>query len=166
MASVQDLQRKLLTALQQLLALVRPQTSTSQTIYNVAVACLGKHITLDATVPPDLGCAEAVSYMLETAGITGLPAKGEAGTAELYAWLKLNKQFVQTTTPVAGDIVISPTGMSSKASPHGHTGIVGKNGILSNDSDTGLLLEKYTLQTWAQFFGLTEGFPVFYFHAL
>lgn len=166
MTTVPDLQRQLLAALQHLLALVQPTSTTNQRIYDESVKCLHTHVTLDSTVPPELGCAEAVSYVLEQAGITDLPPKGIAGTAALYQWLKLNKQFVQTQNPVFGDIIISPSGMSSKASPHGHTGIVAKNGILSNDSDTGLFMEKYTLQTWTQFFGTIEGFPVFYFHAI
>lgn len=135
----------------------------SQSIYSEAKACLHLHVTLDESVPSDVGCAEAVSYVLKAAGVTGLPQVGIAGTSDLWAWLRQN--FSQVTNPLPGDIVISPTGTSSLGSSHGHTGIVGQFGILSNDSDTGLFLEKYTVQTWQQFFGHALGFPVFYFRA-
>lgn len=137
------------------------QPTLSQAIYTTAAAVLGTHITLDASVPPDLGCAEAVSYILTKAGIPNIPPEGFPGTAGLYTWLQAN--FILTTTPQAGDVVISPTGTSTTGSPHGHTGIVAKYGILSNDSDTGLFLEKYTQASWETYFHGTEGFPVFYY---
>lgn len=137
-------------------------TVTQLRIYNTAAAALGKHITLDPSVPPDLGCAEAVSYVLKMSGFL-LPEAGIAGTSALYIWLQRN--FIPVTNPIFGDIIISPTGFSSIGSSHGHTGIVAKYGILSNDSDTGLFLEKYTLTSWHQYFAVTEGFPVFYFRS-
>lgn len=133
----------------------------NQQIYEEAKSCLRKHITLDPSVPPDVGCAEAVSYVLKLAGVRGFPTTGIAGTSVLYSWLKANATEVKT--PVAGNIIISPTGMSSINSPHGHVGIVANFGVLSNDSDSGLFMEKYTLETWAQYFGEVEGFPVIYF---
>lgn len=131
-------------------------------IYTAAAKCYEKHITLDPSVPFDLGCAEAVSYVLKVSGIV-FPTEGIAGTAALYTWLQ--QHFILVVNPLPGDVVISPTGFSSKNSPHGHTGIVAKYGILSNDSDTGLFLEKYTIASWHQYFGVTEGFPVFYFRS-
>lgn len=172
MSTIQTLQLQLLAALEKLLAnykaaIVPPiQTPAAAAIYAEAASCLGKPITLDSTVPPDLGCAEAVTYVLKNASIAGIPATGIPGTAALYAWLNTNPEFVLTTTPRAGDVVISPTGTSTISSPHGHTGIVANYGILSNDSDTGLFLEKYTQATWQQYFNGVEGFPVYYFHHL
>lgn len=130
-------------------------------IYTAAKSCLDKSITLDATVPSDLGCAEAVSYVLQKAGIQGIPPIGYAGTSDLYTWLQ--QHFTAVTDPLPGDVVISPTGTSSIGTPHGHTGIVALYGILSNDSDTGLFMEKYTLASWQQYFGVALGFPVYYF---
>jgi hypothetical protein len=137
-------------------------TVTQLRIYNAAAACLEKHITLDPSVPGELGCAEAVSYVLKQAGYI-LPEEGIAGTAALYVWLQ--QHFTPVSVPQYGDVIISPSGMSTKGSPHGHTGIVAKYGILSNDSDSGLFLEKYTLASWATYFHTTEGFPVFYFRS-
>lgn len=138
-----------------------PVLTSTNKIYLEAKACLDKHITLDPSVPPDLGCAEAVSFVLKNAGVQNLPTNGYAGTHDLYIWLK--NHSTQVTTPQAGDVIISPTGTSTINSPHGHTGIVALYGILSNDSDTGLFMEKYTLDTWNKYFHGVEGFPVYYF---
>lgn len=130
-------------------------------VYTVAKNCLHTHVTLDPTVPADVGCAEAVSYVLKNAGAIGFPVTGFASTSLLYAWLRNNAQRVMIPQP--GDVVISPSGTSTKGTLHGHTGIVAKFGILSNDSDTGLFMEKYTQSSWQMFFGVKLGFPVLYF---
>lgn len=132
------------------------------TIYEIAKSCLGKHITLNENVPPELGCAEAISYILKQAGYT-LPEGGFAGTYDLYKWLLAN--FNQRDIPIVGDIIISPTGTSSKQAKHGHVGCLGKYGILSNHSDTGLFLEVFTLQKWQDYYGDLLGFPVYFFRA-
>ena len=119
-------------------------TFHSSNIYKIAKDCLGKHITEDPNVDPNLGCAEAVSYVLEQAGYD-LGSLGIEGTSELYTWLQ--NHFTQVVNPLAGDIIISPTGTSTTGSPHGHVGIVAKYGILSNSSSSGLFLENFDLGT-------------------
>lgn len=164
--STRELQLRLLAAYQQLLSLfvtVTPGT-VATAIYTEASKCLDTHITLNSAVPPDLGCAEAVSFVLKNAGVEGIPVAGFAGTAALYAWLNKSSSWVLTSTPVPGDIVISPTGMSSIGSEHGHVAVYAKYGLLSNDSDTGLFLEKYTMTSWNKYFGTTLGFPTYVFH--
>lgn len=153
--------RKKIVDLTKQIADLQVQLSISGSIYLAAKTCLHTHITLDPSVPKELGCAEAVSFVLKKAGVSGLPGAGFPGTSALYSWLGANFQIV--TSPMPGDVIISPTGTSSISSPHGHTGIVAQYGVLSNDSDTGLWLEKYTLDTWKTYFGDTLGFPIYYF---
>lgn len=164
--TILNLQKQLLALLQQLLAIqtAKPATSvTSASIYTAAKNSLHKHMTLDPSVPADVGCAEAVSAVLKLAGVA-VPEGGIASTATMYEWLKNSPWFVQTGNPVQGDIIISPTGTSTKGVAHGHVGIVAQYGVLSNNSDTGLWLEAYTLASWKQYFNGIEGFPVIYFH--
>lgn len=145
-------------------------------IYEVAKSCLNKQITLDPNIPHELGCAEAVSYVLKKAGydvpgsiLTDLPDKGIPGTGTMYEWLKRNPLFKEIflegcgATPPVGSIIISPAGHSTKGYPHGHVGIVAKWGILSNDSNTGLFLEFYDLESWHKFFGVVRGLPTYFF---
>lgn len=142
-----------------------------QKIYDKAKSCIGQDISLDQTIPNDVQCAEAVSYILKACQYD-IPRKGIAGTGTLYAWLHNNplfketRDFNQMEIPKYGSIIISPAGTSKIGYPHGHTGIVAKYGVLSNDSDTGLFLEKYTLKTWMQFFGEVRGLETYFFEPL
>lgn len=134
-----------------------------QRIYEIARECLGAHITLDSSVPSDVGCAEAVSYVLKNALGDVFPAQGFASTNLLWQWLKTH--FTQVSEPIIGDVVISPTGTSAIGSPHGHVGIIAKYGILSNSSDTGLFSELWTITKWNKYYNKKLGFPVYFFRA-
>jgi hypothetical protein len=134
--------------------------STQQTIYEAAKSCLGTHLTLDPSMPSEVGCAEAVSALLRKARIS-VPAGGIAGTASLYAWLPKNG-FTRASKPDPGDVIISPTDLGNGA-VRGRTDIVGKSGILANDSQTGLFLELWSLDTWREWCGVKGGLPVDFF---
>lgn len=147
-------------------------TSTEQKVYLEAKECLGKHITLDPNVPNEVGCAEAVSFVLKNAEFT-LPTQGIASTASLYLWLKANLLFERIYAPEQGAIIVSPTGYGN-GSIEGHTGVLGaygaqfpyQYGILSNNSDNGLFQEKWDLLTWYLNYGVKGGLPLAMFRAL
>lgn len=131
---------------------------TSQKIYDEAKKCLEPvplHVTLNPQVPNDVGCAEAVSYILKNAGIEGIPAEGFPGTIGLWAFLSANPLFICTNFPEAGAILVSVTD-TGNGKVEGHTGIVGMfglqfpedYGIISNNSDTGLVLETWSWSAW------------------
>lgn len=130
-------------------------------IYNAAKASLGKHLTLDPSVPFDVGCAEAVSTVLLSAGVNGIPQRGFAGTWDLFQWLSTNKQFIQSVGPEYGGVIISPTDPKAPQN-HGHTGIILQHGIGSNSSATGLFNENYTYAGWVTSFQ-ARGLPTYYF---
>jgi hypothetical protein len=148
-------------------------TNTQDRIYSAAKDHLGKHITLNDNVPNEVGCAEAVSFVLKNAGITNIPVEGYAGTADLYRWLLASPQFKLIEQPEQGAIVVSPTGFGN-GTVEGHTGILGafgvqfpnEYGILSNNSDDGLFEEKWSLLTWWENYGLKGHLPVALFRAL
>ncbi len=138
-----------------------PQLGTSQKIYDFAKDCIGTDI---AKTQDELGCAEAVSFILSGAAVSGFPPRGFLSTADFYKWLEANAHRVSVGEP--GDIIISPTGTSTKGSPHGHVGIVAKYGILSNNSQTGLFDEYYDLTKWTSYFSTDLGFPVLFYRFL
>jgi hypothetical protein len=148
-------------------------TPTQQKIYNNLLVYLEEHCTLDNNIPADTGCAEAVSFILQKSGIAGLPITGIAGTATLYEWLSHNPHFKRVYVPEAGALIISPTGYGNNT-VSGHTGFLGKYGkmypgdwgIVSNDSNTGLLLELWNLNRWQKHYGQQGGLPVAFFRAL
>lgn len=136
-------------------------------LYCLAKSLLGKHLTLDNSVSPDVGCAEAVSKILSLEGID-VPAGGIPGTISLYEWMKSSPLFEEVMQPMEGVIIISPT----VGSKHGHVGLLGALnvmynndwGIMSNDSDTGLLREKWSLTAWEQYYAQYLGLSIFYFN--
>lgn len=147
-------------------------TPTQTKIYNTAKEFLDKHITLDDTVPPDVGCAEAVSFVLKNA-VVSIPNGGFPGTSALYLWLLSNPHFKLLEAPEQGAIIVSPTGHGN-GTVEGHTGIIGalgvqfpnEYGILSNNSDNGLFQEKWNLLTWWENYGIKGRLPLAMFRAL
>ncbi len=136
--------------------------SHREKLYILAKHYIGSHLGLDTSIPNDVNCANTVTNLLILAGITGLPPKGIAGTAAFYEWLKVNKQFKVVAVPLAGDVIISPTGYGN-GSVTGHTGIVGEDNILSNYSPTGKLDTKWTLAKWQAHYGKEGQLPVKFF---
>lgn len=129
-------------------------------IYDVAKNSLGK----DFSTNDQLGCAETVNAIVKIA--LGFEVGGGVSTAQMYQELKYSKNFCEVKTPLEGDIILSPTGTSSKNVAHGHVGIVAKYGVLSNDSNSGKLAEKYTLESWNKYFAIDNGFPVLFYRAV
>ncbi len=154
--------RKLLAAMQQLLVILLSKTMKDPIIagdaplYTLAKAAIGKHLTLDPNIPSDVGCAEAVSYLLWKLGAP-IPSKGIAGTAALEAWVVASGLFIKRAHAGIGFLIFSSTG-TGNGTVEGHTGVLAffnlqfKNdwGILSNNSDNGLFQEKWSLDAWTK----------------
>lgn len=146
--------------------------SATENLYETAKKCLGTHQTLNPSVSPEVGCAEAVSSVLKLAGYQ-VPPYGIAGTADLVKWLLASPKFTRIYAPEEGAITVSPTGYGNGKIP-GHTGIFGGYGvafpgdwgIMSNDSQTGLLLELWSLSKWGQYYTEYGGIPSYYFRPL
>lgn len=127
-------------------------------LYALAKSCLHRDI---AVTQNELGCAEAISYLLHVQQVPGF--QPTLSTAALYAQLRVLDAFEQVDQPLPGDIIISPTGTSTIGSDHGHVGIVAYYGILSNNSMTGLFEEYYTMQSWKAYYADRLHFPLYYF---
>jgi len=98
------------------------------------------------TVGGELGCADAVTRILHDE--CGFAIDKTLSTDELFQELKkAGWQEVEPST--TGSVIVSPT----VASTHGHTGIVGENEkIYSNDSQTGIWSQNFTVSKWLSFF--------------
>lgn len=155
-----------------------PKSST-RILYETCLEYYGQDISLDQSIPNEVQCAEAVSFIMEKAGLdrpgamTDLPDKGIAGTWTLWQFLKNNPLFKQWTNEEEVDghpeglIIISPAGTSSLGYPHGHVGITGKNGeIFSNDSNSGLFITNYDQYDWTNFFEKKRGLQTFFFEPI
>lgn len=125
-------------------------TETETALYNAAKANLGVHLTLDPSVPPEVGCAECQSKLMQLANIP-VPKKGIAGTAMFLAWLETNPDFEERFEPEQGAIIVFATG-TGNGKVEGHIGTfaaynlmyVNDWGVCSNDSNTGTLREQWS----------------------
>lgn len=132
-------------------------------LYDVTAASLGKRMIMDRAVPDRLGCASSLSNVLIKAGVKGLPKLGIGSTAVLHKWLLNNPQFEVVTSPLPGDIISSPTGTPGARLSNGHMGIVVKHGICSNNSDTGLWSQHWTLPKWIDYYSTKGRIPTTFF---
>jgi hypothetical protein len=137
-------------------------TPAGEKLYQTALSLMGHNLCPQNN---EFGCAESVNEVVFDA--FGDYAGGDLSTARLYLSIQNNSKFVQITSPVQGDIIVSPTGYGNGSLPNGHVGIVGANGvIMSNTSATGLWSQNYTLSSWKKRYADLGGFPVFYFRRL
>lgn len=153
-------------ALLKIAAILNLMKSNREILYDTAASFIGRDASPNDVAPDELGCAESVQDVHKAAFGSYLGAN-IVSTASLYQTLCARHDFAKVLNPLPGDIIISPTGMGGKNGVlNGHTGIIAKYGILSNDSRTGTWEENYTLDAWRRYYGVKGGYPLFYFRKL
>jgi hypothetical protein len=139
-----------------------PKKSNRELLYDAAKASIGTDTSPKDLAPDTLGCAESLNGVFVKA--FGKPIlKDVVGTYALWQQLRKDPRFVaiQFKELKPGDIVINPTGTSTKGAKNGHTGIWGNNSVMSNNSYTGLWAAHYTHQGWTAYFQEKLGFPTY-----
>lgn len=155
--------KRLVSLLQAYLAF--PDSSARNKLYLMAVLSLGRDASPNDIAPDEYGCAETVNAIHKKA--FGFEIGGDISTCRLYQAIQKSKFFIKVDQPLEGDVIISPSGMGNGNLPNGHTGIMGKNGvIMSNSSATGLWTENYTLETWRNRYAVKGGYPVLVFRRI
>ena len=145
--------------------LSKPDGSNRSRLYIAAVSSLGTDASPNDIAPDELGCAETVNAVHRKA--FGYEIGGGISTNLVYKALISHPKFIGVDKPLEGDVIISPTGYGNGKLSNGHTGIMGKDGvIMSNDSATGLFKENYTLQTWRGYYEARGGYPVKFFRRI
>lgn len=139
-----------------------PIRSNAGKLYDTAFACIGRDMSPLDIAPDALACVESLNGVFTLAFGTPIK-KGLLSTMELYKTLKEDFRFEQIDKPQLGCITVAPTGLSTKHSLHGHTGIWGNYDVMSNDSDTGKWKANYTHEAWENVFHVELGFPIYYF---
>jgi hypothetical protein len=113
----------------------------------------------------EFGCAEAVNEVVYKA--FGDYAGGDLSTRKMYLSIINNKKFMQVKVPLRGDIILSPTSYGNGRLANGHTGIMAMNEhILSNDSQSGLFVDNFTLDSWKDRYVKIGGFPILFFRRI
>lgn len=125
-------------------------TSAAQNLYNAAKFLLGKHLTLNKDVPAEVGCAEAVSFVLRAAGYI-LPPTGIPNVNGVIEWM-LSHGFIEQQMPAPGYVISAHNPVISIVTG-AHIGICLVYGIGSNNSATGIFNENYSpINAWVNYF--------------
>lgn len=143
---------------------IRP--SPREHLYNIAKSCIDIDASPKDIAPDDLACAESVWSILSISflGRVGFPLM--TSTIGLCQALMHSNDYIEVDKPDYGDIIIAVTGTGNGTFYHGHTGIVGKNSIMSNNSDNGLWQTKFTQKTWDDYYVRRGGFRNRYFRRI
>lgn len=127
-------------------ATATPAITASERVYQVAKDNIGKHLSLNEKVSPEVGCAEAWSWVMKNAGYD-IPQGGIPTVLGAIDWM-LSHGFKPVQTPTPGCII---TGSGNPA--YAHIGVVMQHGICSNTSANGLWQENYSsIALWKSIF--------------
>lgn len=125
----------------------KPEKTPGDRLYELARSYYQVDPTPDDKQPDDVACVASLTTILRRL----LPDfQYQTYTPIFLSQIQKDWRFKPTTEFKKGNIIISPTG-TGNGSIIGHTGICGEDGkILSNDSATGLWLDKYDNLSWIQ----------------
>lgn len=152
-----------LTYVGQVLKNMSARINTKPTLFAAAQEYLGRDASPRNLAPSELSCAESVSTIIKEI-LPDFPTI--TGTWTLWDRLENDPRFERVSTPVAGTIIISPTG-EGKRGAIGHTGIFGRDLlIMSNRSATGLWDITHNLEEWTQYYQRDRKFPIFYYQLI
>ena len=158
------MKQELIRLLKQVIAMLftRMTELKREVVYTHAKACIGKDMS---PVHNEYGCAEAVNNVVKQ--VLGYPVGGDVSTYRMYEELKKSTRFKMVASCLRGDIILSPTGFGSGKLSNGHVGIVSDNErIMSNNSQTSLWDEHWTLEKWKEYYGERGGYPVTFWRPL
>ena len=148
-------------------------TETEQALYNAAKQNLGVHLTLDPSVPIEVGCAECQSKLMQIAGMS-VPKNGIAGTIAFNEWFTVNPDFKEIFEPEQGCIIVAVTSTGNGKVKNGHIGTMAAFnlmyvqdwGICSNDSNTGTLREQWSLKDFIAYYQTYGGLEIHMYRPL
>lgn len=137
------------------------QTEAGKKLHETAIASLGLDMG-DSGYGDEVDCAISVNNVNFKAFRDYVG--GDISTLRMYYALQGHWKYVQVDKCLAGDIVISPTGLGNGKVSNGHVGIVsyGDN-ILSNNSETGLFDAHLTRKKWQEYYVKKGGYPMLFY---
>lgn len=139
----------------------QPMENKNESLYNLSKSLIGQHLTLNPTVPKEVGCAQAMSFVLKKFGCD-IPKNGISSTVEMKKWLDIN--FDKVDAPQRGSVMIAVTGTGSKKEYRGHVFVYGNEASMSNDSSTGLWKAHWFNENAKKYYGGTLGIPLHYYN--
>lgn len=137
--------------------------SARERLYEASKECIGIEVSPDDLASDEVACVESLENILYKE--FGFYVGGDQpmlATWLFIAELRKDSRFEEVDSPLPGDIIISPTG-SGNGKIRGHTGIVGKYQIMSNNSFTSLWDIHFTLETWERRYTQKGGMRMYFF---
>jgi len=131
-------------------------------LYQTAYDSIGRDVSPQDKAPDELACVESLCKIIQRA-FPELRFPTLVGTRELYAYLETSPSWKATQTPQFGNIILSITGTGNGKVKNGHTGIIGKNWIMSNDSRSGTWEANYLPDSWNRYFAIKGGMFTHYY---
>ncbi len=158
---IELIRQKLKVLYQLLFDMDNTQTEKSKKLYEVTKAHVGQDLS---PTQDKFGCAETVYTLLRLAfGDTWKTLS----TKHSFEHMVESPYYAKVLSPLAGDIIVSPTGYGNGNISNGHMGIVLESGLIaSNNSENSRLEINYNLASWKQRYGVVGGFPITYFRRL
>lgn len=149
-----------------------PVITPRERLYSVATFYIGKEASPKDIADDELACMESVDEIVkQTFGtyINGRKDRVSVSTLDGYRILSTNPYFKKVTTPLSGDIILSPSGYGNGKLSNGHIGIIHNVGIMSNNSygkDKGKWTINFTLSKWKDYYQKKGGFPIVFFRRI
>lgn len=132
-------------------------------LYEETLKCVNTDVTPKDVIPDPVACAETVSTLINKV----VPFPIIAGTYSLYEKLSKDDRFIRVFEPQKGDILIYPTKTGNGNLSNGHAFICGENNLFySNDSESGLLKQNYTLSTARKRYVELGGFKEYFYRLI
>lgn len=149
------------TIIEKIVEIEKPIKKTKgEELYEFCMQFYGKDITPKDTINDEVACAEVMTTILNKY-FGSYPIV--TYTPLLLNTLKNDSRFKEITEFKTGNIIISPTG-SGAGKTTGHVGLIGKGGkIISNSSQTGLLLDKFDTISWIDRYSRQGGLLLYMF---
>lgn len=142
---------------------MRKLDTPRECLFKLAKENLGRDITPEDKIPDEVACAESVSALLKKID-PSFPIIPH--TATMHKFMKSSSSFKNTLELAPGNIIISPTGYGN-GTIRGHVGVILEGGkIASNNSNSGLWEDYFTITTWVKRYRGIGGFPVVVYELL
>lgn len=144
---------------------MEPTITNSEHLYDVAYSLLkpAQDVSPKDIAPDDLACAESVYDVLNRAFPNSVGFSLTISTITLCKGLVESNLYKEIFTEEKGAIIVCVSGTGKITMPHGHTGIVGRAWIMSNNSRTGNWEANYTFESWREIFEVQGGFKSRFF---
>jgi len=155
--------KELIVLKEQEVPIVKQETK-NDILYKTALRLLNTDASPKDMVDDDVACVDTLNNVYKTAFGTEI-SRNVVSTIALYDILVKDKRFYRTTEPIKGTIILCVTG-TGNGKMLGHVGIQGIHKIISNDSTTGLLKDRYSYQTWYNRYVKLGGFKMHFFNLI